>query len=182
VKHLLVTNDFPPKIGGIQSYLWELWRRLPAEDVTVLTTAYEGSAEFDDEQPYRVVRIPHKWLLPTNSLVRQINDLAQEVDAELIVLDPCLPLGLIAHRLERPYVLIGHGAEFTIPASIPLLSRVVRRVVVNASGLIGGGDWVSTRMRSLARSNQPLVTVPPGVDTARFSPSSKGRLEGRLRY
>ena len=33
--HLLVTNDFPPKIGGIQSYLWELWRRLPPDDVTV---------------------------------------------------------------------------------------------------------------------------------------------------
>ena len=33
---LLVTNDFPPKVGGIQSYLWELWRRLPAADVTVL--------------------------------------------------------------------------------------------------------------------------------------------------
>ena len=28
---LLVTNDFPPKIGGIQSYLYELWRRLPPE-------------------------------------------------------------------------------------------------------------------------------------------------------
>ena len=37
--HLLVTNDFPPKLGGIQSYLWELWRRLPPDDVTVLTTA-----------------------------------------------------------------------------------------------------------------------------------------------
>ena len=30
--HVLVTNDFPPKTGGIQSYLWELWRRLPPED------------------------------------------------------------------------------------------------------------------------------------------------------
>nr|MBA2751588.1 glycosyltransferase family 1 protein [Actinomycetota bacterium] len=47
MRHLLVTNDFPPKVGGIQSYLWELWRRLPSDQVTVLTTPYEGSAAFD---------------------------------------------------------------------------------------------------------------------------------------
>jgi phosphatidylinositol alpha-1,6-mannosyltransferase len=47
IKHLLVTNDFPPKIGGIQSYLWELWRRLPPEDVTVLTSPYADADIFD---------------------------------------------------------------------------------------------------------------------------------------
>ena len=51
---LLVTNDFPPKVGGIQSYLHELWRRLPPEDTTVLTTPYAGAADFDAEQPFRV--------------------------------------------------------------------------------------------------------------------------------
>jgi len=56
VRHLLVTNDFPPKVGGIQSYLWELWRRLPPDEVTVLTTPHEGAAAWDAEQPFRVVR------------------------------------------------------------------------------------------------------------------------------
>jgi len=56
VKHLLVTNDFPPKVGGIQSYLWELWRRLPPDEVTVLTTPYAGSEAFDAAQPFRIVR------------------------------------------------------------------------------------------------------------------------------
>ncbi|MDQ1490327.1 MAG: phosphatidyl-myo-inositol dimannoside synthase [Actinomycetota bacterium] len=61
---LLVTNDFPPKVGGIQSYLWELWRRLPAGDVTVLTTPHPGAAEFDRAQPFRVVRDRCSWRLP----------------------------------------------------------------------------------------------------------------------
>ena len=56
LKHLLVTNDFPPKVGGIQSYLWELWRRLPPGDVTVLTTPYRDSASWDAEQPFRIER------------------------------------------------------------------------------------------------------------------------------
>ena len=47
VRHLLVTNDFPPKVGGIQSYLWELWRRLPPDEFAVLTTPYAGAAEWD---------------------------------------------------------------------------------------------------------------------------------------
>ena len=56
MSHLLVTNDFPPKMGGIQSYLWELWRRLDPATFTVLTTPYEGAAEWDAAQPFRVVR------------------------------------------------------------------------------------------------------------------------------
>ncbi len=66
---LLVTNDFPPKIGGIQSYLHELWRRLPVADATVLTTRYDGDAAWDARQAFRVVRArrngsssrPRRW-------------------------------------------------------------------------------------------------------------------------
>ena len=70
--HLLVTNDFPPKVGGIQTYLWELWRRLPPEDVTVLTTPHADAAAFDATQPYRIVRTKEPVLLPTPSLKRRI--------------------------------------------------------------------------------------------------------------
>ena len=62
---LLVTNDFPPKIGGIQSYLHELWRRLPVDDATVFTTRHDGDAAWDAEQPFRVVRTPERQFFPT---------------------------------------------------------------------------------------------------------------------
>ena len=61
---LLVTNDFPPKIGGIQSYLHELWRRLPVDDATVFTTPYDGAAAWDAQQAFRVVRARERVLLP----------------------------------------------------------------------------------------------------------------------
>src|SRR4051812_33144338 len=76
MKHLLVTNDFPPKIGGIQSYLWELWRRLPAEEAHVLATAYEGAEAFDAASPVPIHRTPERVLLPTRSLARRIDALA----------------------------------------------------------------------------------------------------------
>ena len=56
MNHLLVTNDYPPKVGGIQSYLWEIYRRLPQEEVTVLCSAYENSENFDAEQNHKIIR------------------------------------------------------------------------------------------------------------------------------
>src|SRR6266542_6467070 len=112
---LLVTNDFPPKVGGIQSYLWELWRHLPPGDVTVLTTPYRGAAEFDRAQPFRVVRDQNQVLLPTPALAGRIDALAREVGAGLIFLDPALPLGALGLRLRAaPYITVLHGAEVTV--------------------------------------------------------------------
>src|SRR5690606_37271429 len=109
--HLLVTNDFPPKVGGIQSYLWELWRRLDPASFTVLTTPYPGAEAWDAEQPFRVVRVRERMLLRTPSLARRIDALAEEVGARLVVLDPALPIGLLGPRLSRPYGVVLHGAE-----------------------------------------------------------------------
>ena len=67
---LLVTNDFPPKHGGIQSYLYELWRRLPPDETTVLTTPFAGAAEWDAAAGFRVERTRQRVLLPTRALAR----------------------------------------------------------------------------------------------------------------
>ena len=61
---LLVTNDFPPKIGGIQSYLHELWRRLPVADATVFTTRHDGDTVWDAQQDFRVVRARERQFFP----------------------------------------------------------------------------------------------------------------------
>ena len=78
VRHLLVTNDFPPKIGGIQYYLWELWRRLPADDFVVLTTPHPEAAAWDARQDFRVERTQERVLLPTRGLARRIDRVAAE--------------------------------------------------------------------------------------------------------
>ncbi len=114
VKHLLVTNDFPPKVGGIQSYLWELWRRLPPDEVTVLTTSYEGAEAWDREQPYRIERVHAKVLLPIPGVARRIDALADATDSPLVLLDPALPLGLVGSRLHHSYGVVLHGAEITV--------------------------------------------------------------------
>ncbi len=100
MKHLLVTNDFPPKIGGIQSLLWEWWRRLPPESFAVLTSPYSGAAAFDADQPFHIERTREPVLLPHPWMVSHIDDMANRVGADLIVLDPAVPLGLVGPSLR----------------------------------------------------------------------------------
>lgn len=170
MSHLLVTNDFPPKLGGIQSYLWELWRRLPAGEATVFTTPYPGDREFDAVQPFRTVRATEKVLLPTPSLRRRIDALADEVGAELVVLDPALPLGLLGPALRHPYAVVVHGAEVTVPGRLPGSRQALARVLRGAVGVIAAGGYPAAEAERAAGRPLPVTVVPPGVDTTRFHP------------
>ena len=172
MSHLLVTNDFPPKVGGIQSYLWELWRRLPPERVTVLTAAHPGAAAFDAAQAFRIERTSTPVLLPTPGLVKRIRHLATEVGAGIVFIDPALPLGLIGPRLGgRRYGLILHGAEVTFPARLPLARSVLSSVVGGASHIVSAGGYAHAEAARAAGSRTPPTTVvPPAVDTERFRP------------
>ena len=169
-RHLLLTNDFPPKVGGIQSYLWELWRRLDPDDVCVYTTPYEGTAAFDAQQAYRVERSPEPWLGPFPHLVRRINSLAANHRAELIIVDPAVPLGLLAPHFDLPYAVVLHGAEVTIPARIPGSKQALRRVLKNASFVISAGNYALAEAERCAGQSLKSVVIPPGVDTNRFVP------------
>lgn len=167
--HLLVTNDFPPKVGGIQSYLWELWRRLPPDDVTVFTTAHPSAAKFDASQPFRIERSRQKVLLPTPTLTRRIRRLVDEVGAQVVVVDPALPLGALAPRLGRPYVLVMHGSELL--GRLPLGRGAMRRVITGATAVVAAGNYPAVEARRLTGTLVPPVTViPPGVDCRRFIP------------
>jgi phosphatidyl-myo-inositol dimannoside synthase len=170
VRHLLVTNDFPPKVGGIQSYLWELWRRLDPERTTVLTTPHKGAAGFDAAQPMRVERDRAKVLLPTRALVRRIDRLASEIDADLVLLDPALPLGHLGPSLERPYGVVVHGAEVTVPGRMPGTRQMLARVLRDARLVVAAGGYPAAEAARAAGRDLPTVVIPPGVDTVRFHP------------
>jgi phosphatidylinositol alpha-1,6-mannosyltransferase len=171
--HLLVTNDFPPKVGGIQSYLWELWRRLPPDQVTVLTTPYEGSSSFDATQHYRIERVNRSILLPTPDLLRRVRTLADEVGAGLVVFDPALPVGMLGPRLDRPYAVVLHGAEITVPARLPVARRGLARVLRGARHVIAASAYAECEARRVMGDAMPPTTlVPPGVDHERFRPLS----------
>ena len=181
---LLVTNDFPPKVGGIQTYLSELWHRLPSAETTVLTTPYAGDARFDAAAPFRIERTREPVLLPTRSLARRIDALAREVRADVIFLDPALPLGLLGRRLTAaPWVVVLHGAEVTVPGRLPGTRRVLGRVLRGAAGVVAAGEYPAREALRAARGPLAGIVVPPGVDVERFHPagSEAERRDARAR-
>src|SRR5262245_9525550 len=162
---LLVTNDFPPKHGGIQSYLYELWRRLPPEETTVLTTPHDGAAAWDADQAFRVERARHQVLLPSTRLAADVDALRPEVSADVLFLDPLLPLGLIGPRLRTaPYVVIAHGAEITGYGRLPGTRALGRRVMRGAAAVVAAGGYPAREANHVAARTLRGVVIPPGVD------------------
>lgn len=170
MKHLLVTNDFPPKIGGIQSLLWEWWRRLPPDSFAVLTSPYAGADVFDAAQPFHIERTREPVLLPHPWMVRRIDAMARAVNADLVVLDPALPLGLVGPSLALPYDVVLHGAEVTVPGRLPLSKQTLAYVLRRARHVVAAGGYPASEAEHAAGQTLPITVVPPGVDTERFRP------------
>jgi phosphatidylinositol alpha-1,6-mannosyltransferase len=184
VTSLLVTNDFPPKIGGIQSYLYELWRRLPAKSTNVFTTAYSGAAAFDAAQDFAVTRRRDRFFVPTPGLAAHVDECARACEADVIFLDPMLPLGRIGHRLRAaPHVIVGHGAEITVYGRVPGSRQIARSVLRGAGGLVAAGEYVARQAARTAGRALPTLVIQPGVDAERFRPLTPDeRRAARVRF
>jgi len=150
--------------------LWELWRRLPAEAVAVHTTPYAGADQFDAEQSFAITRSWEPALLPTPMVSRRVERLAELHRAELVIWDPALPVGHAAHWVNRPYAVVLHGAEVTVPGRLPGTRQLLRRVLRGASLVICAGRYSAAEAERAAGHPLPTVIVPPGVDTDRFRP------------
>ena len=169
-RHLLVTNDFPPKLGGIQQYLWELWRRLDTDRFEIHTTPYANDEAFDAEQSFSIVRSQEPVLLPYPWLAKRMNHAADAFGADLIVIDPAVPLGIIGPALNRPYAVVLHGAEVTVPGRLPGARQALARVLDQATGVISAGEYALAEAERAVGRELRSVVIPPGVDVDRYRP------------
>lgn len=172
-RHLLVTNDYLPKTGGIQVYLHELWRRLEENSAVVLTAkSHDDWAAFDARAEVVVERIDSATLImPTVRVVRAIEAAIARHRPDFVLLDPAWPLGIVGPRLSVPYGVILHGAEVTIPGRLPLIASSLRYVLRHATVAVAAGGYPAAQARRVAGPDcPPIIHVPPGVDTQRFTP------------
>lgn len=172
-RHLLVTNDYPPKTGGIQVYLHELWSRLePSRAVVLTASSDENAPAFDEASELVIERVRAKTLfLPTRKARRAIESAIARHGVDLVLLDPAWPLGLLGPRLSVPYGVIVHGSEVTIPGRLPLIASTLRYVLRRAAVIICAGSYPEAEVRRNAAELTPtIIQVPPGVDTTRFVP------------
>ncbi len=185
-KVLVVTNDFPPRAGGIQSFVHALALRLPKGSVTVYAPAWPGAAEFDAAQPFPVERHPTSLMLPVPSVARRAARLLSRDGCDTVLFGAAAPLGLLAPSLRRAgarrLVAITHGHEAGW-AVLPGARSLLRRIGDTTDTVTYLGEY--TRVR-LARALSPaaaarMTRLTPGVDTGAFRPGAGGAaVRGRL--
>ena len=176
---LIVTNDFPPRQGGIQSFVHALATRLPTGTVTVYAPAWKGAAEFDTQQPFPVIRHPTSLMLPVPGVARRAAAIAREHGCDSVLFGAAAPLGLITPALRKAgvtrAVALTHGHEAGW-ATLPGARTVLRRIGDEVDVVTYLGEY--TRVR-LARALSPaaagrMVRLAPGVDVTFFRPGAGG--------
>jgi phosphatidylinositol alpha-1,6-mannosyltransferase len=167
-RSLFITNDFPPRIGGAQSYYWGLIQTLDPADVVIIAPDQPGGSEFDATHAYTVHRYPLQQLRPTNGLLRLALDLIEAHGAELVQFGHPLPTGLLGPRIAKrtglPYIVFLGGAEVTVPAALPIGSTLLRHVLSNAALLATVSDFTASIATRQVRGKVPAVTLRPPLD------------------
>lgn len=175
---LIVTNDFPPRTGGIESFVLAMAQRLP-DDVVVHTARQRGDAELDRALPFEVVRDPSPLMVPTPSISRRSVQLARDRGCDQVWFGAAAPLGLMASRLREAgvqrTVATTHGHEIWW-SSVPGARRALRAIGERNDVLTYLGEYCRSR---IARPLTPaararMVQLTPGVDDSVFRPGCGG--------
>jgi phosphatidylinositol alpha-1,6-mannosyltransferase len=170
---LIVTNDFPPRAGGIQSFVHGLAVRQPSGSVVVYASDYPGSAQFDAQQPFPVVRHPTKLLLPTPAARRRVVATAREFAASAVWFGAAAPLGLLAHAVRaagaQRIVASTHGHEVGW-AMLPAGRQLLRRIGEGCDVITYLGEYTRSRLASALGPDATLQQLTPGVDVQLFHP------------
>jgi phosphatidyl-myo-inositol dimannoside synthase len=178
VRTLVVTNDYPPRSGGIQAYVHELARRQPASQVVVYAPAWEGAAAFDAALPFPVVRHPTPLMLPVPAVLRRAREIVRAEGCDVVWFGAAAPLGLLARPLRRSgvarVVASTHGHEAGW-AMLPGARSVLRRIAADVDVLTVLGDYTRRRIGAVVGAAAgKLVRLPPGVDAGLFRPGAGG--------
>ncbi|HEY7225853.1 MAG TPA: glycosyltransferase family 4 protein [Micromonosporaceae bacterium] len=175
---LLVTNDFPPRPGGIQQFVHNLAVRQPRGSLVVYASRWHGWEKFDAEQPFPVVREDTSMLLPTPTVARRAAEIARDYDCDRVMFGAAAPLGLLAGGLReragvRRAVALTHGHETgwaALPGARAMLRRIARRVDV----VTYLGEYTRSRLSRALGDLTTLEHLAPGVDTHAFHPTVDG--------
>ncbi len=174
---LVVTNDFPPRLGGIQTYVGELLSRQPADSLVIFAPAWEGSADYDAALAFPVVRHRTTLILPTPEIRRRVGALARDYACDRAWFGAAAPLALLAPALRdngvEHIVASTHGHE-TGWVRLPGARQVLRRIAAGVDVVTYISEFTRSVLEPALGDVTALSHLPPGVDIAAFRPGIDG--------
>jgi phosphatidyl-myo-inositol dimannoside synthase len=171
---LWVTNDLPPRAGGIQQFVGNLLDRVHPATTLVVGPHDGGAAAHDARQHYRTVRLPGA-VVPTPAVRRRVLAIGRAHHPDVVVLGASWPLGELAPALRRhlgaPVVALSHGLEAGLVRVG--LGSLVRRATRSLAAVTTISDFTAGQLAPHLAATQ-VARVPPGVDLERFTPTVDG--------
>lgn len=170
---LVVTNDYPPRVGGIQRTLEALVDQLPPDSVSVFCPGWDAAEAFDAAAPYRVLRQPERFLWPTPEVARRVEDAARETGAEVVLFGATYPLAMIGPRLAArgiPYLAAAHGFEYWLSV-MPGAHSLMRYATSKAARVpVMCSAFIARTVRTAVPARVPVSVLYPGADIEAFHP------------
>lgn len=176
---LFVTNDFPTRRGGIETFVLSLAQNLPPDEVVVYTASMPGDLDYDAGLPFPVYRDPASMLLPTSAVARRVVEVMRRHDCDRVVFGASAPLGLLAPALRRAgakrVVALTHGHEVWW-ARVPVTRQLLRRIGDSVDVMTYVSEWCRERIAPAlsVEAAARMQRLSPGVDTERFYPGCGG--------
>jgi phosphatidylinositol alpha-1,6-mannosyltransferase len=174
---LVITNDFPPRPGGIQTFGYEIVRRFEPESVTVLTSNWEGAGEFDAAQDFKIVRANTQTLVPSKSTLSMAREIVVSENITRVLFGAAAPLGLLAAPLRKLGVtnIVGmtQGHE-TGWAMTPGTRQALRKIGNDTDYLTYISEYTHKKIAKALSPNAAarMRRIVPGVDSTEFSPDN----------
>ncbi|MDA2978240.1 MAG: glycosyltransferase family 4 protein [Actinomycetota bacterium] len=164
---LIVTNDYPPKPGGIQMYLQNLVDAYPDPVHVVAPSDDEASSN-----EMGVTRGHKGYMLPTAKTYRLVAQATSEFRPDAILFGaphPLTPLGpKLREEFDVPFGILSHGGEVTLPGAVPLVSRWLGKTLAAADVRFAVSRFTADKVAAL--SHAPVTFLGAGVEVATFTP------------
>jgi phosphatidylinositol alpha-1,6-mannosyltransferase len=178
-KILLVTNDFGPRAGGIETFVIGLLERIKGHEVTVFTSQQGDTSVYDqqwlDKFGVRVIRDQSKILLPSWRVTRAAQKIVAAKNIDVVVFGAAAPLALMSPSLRKSgvkkIIALTHGHEVWWAKIFPF-NFAIKRIGKNVDHLTYLGEFTHQAIsKALSRkSATEMVKIAPGIDTAHFIP------------
>ncbi|MFF1503410.1 glycosyltransferase family 4 protein [Streptomyces sp. NPDC058316] len=179
---LVITNDFPPRQGGIETFVHAMATRIPDDDVVVYTSREPGDAAYDAALPFPVVRDSSGMLLPTRRVTRRAVEIAEAHGCDRVWFGAAAPLALMAPALRRSgirrMVATTHGHEIWW-ARTPGARRMMRRIGEGVDVVTYLGQYTRARIEPALGPRARMSRLVPGVDAQVYRPDADAGLDLR---
>ena len=182
-KILLVTNDFGPRTGGIETFVIGLLERVSGHHVIVFTSSQGETSAYDqdwlDKFGVQVLRDKSKILLPSRRVTRNVKKIVTESDIDVVIFGAAAPLAFMSKSLRKigvkKIIALTHGHEVWWAKVFPF-NLAIKRIGASVDHLTYLGEFTRKAIsKTLSeKSRNKLVRIAPGIDTAHFIPRADG--------